>query len=320
MPVPRLVVCLLQTGVMMLAAGGACGQNYPHKPIRIVTSEPGSGTDLMARLIGQRLTDNFGKQVLVDNRGGTLAREVVLKAPPDGYTLLLSGTSLWLSPFMREHAAYDPLKDFSPITLAASSPNVLTVHPSLPVESVKDLVALARSKPGELNYASGSTGAPTHLAAELFKAMAGIDIVRIPYKGTGPAINALLGGQVQVMFVSTTSVAPHVKSGKLKALAVCTAHPSVLAPGLPTVTAAGLPGYEATSLFGMFAPAGTPAALIARLNREIVQALSRTEVKERLSGAGVETIGSSPAELAATMKAEMARWGKLIKSAGIREE
>jgi len=320
MHTPRLMACLLRAGVMMLVAGAAYGQNYPYKPIRIVTSEPGSGTDLMARLIGQRLTDSFGRQVLVDNRGGTLAREVVLKAPPDGYTLLLSGTSLWLSPFMREHAPYDPLRDFSPITLAASSPNVLAVHPSLPVESVKDLVALARSKPGELNYASGSTGAPTHLAAELFKAMAGVDIVRIPYKGTGPAINALLGGQVQVMFVSTTSVAPHVKVGKLKALAVCTAQPSVLAPGLPTVTAAGLPGYEATSLFGMFAPANTPAALINRLNREIVQALNRAEVKERLSSAGVETIGSSPAELAATMKSEMARWGKLIKSAGIRED
>ena len=216
---PRFPAWLFPVGVMVVAAGGASGQSYPYKPIRIITSEPGSGTDLMARLIAQRLTDSFGRQVIVDNRGGTLAREVVLRAPPDGYTLLLSGTSLWLSPFMREHASYDPVRDFLPITLAASSPNVLTVHPSLPVESVRDLVALARSRPGELNYGSGSTGAPTHLAAELFKAMAGLDIVRIAYKGTGPAINALLGGQVQLMFVSTTSVAPHVKSGTLKALA-----------------------------------------------------------------------------------------------------
>ena len=317
---PRFPAWLFPVGVMVLAAGGASGQSYPYKPIRIVTSEPGSGTDLMARLIAQRLTDSFGRQVIVDNRGGTLAREVVLRAPPDGYTLLLSGTSLWLSPFMREHASYDPVRDFLPITLAASSPNVLTVHPSLPVESVRDLVALARSRPGELNYGSGSTGAPTHLAAELFKAMAGVDMVRIAYKGTGPAINALLGGQVQLMFVSTTSVAPHVKSGKLKALAVSTAQPSALAPGLPTMSATGLPGYEATSLFGMFAPAHTPAAIIGLLNREIVQVLNRTEVKERLFNSGVEPIGSLPAELAATMKSEMAKWGKLIKSAGIREE
>ena len=317
---PRFPAWLFPVGVMVLAAGGASGQSYPYKPIRIITSEPGSGTDLMARLIAQRLTDSFGRQVIVDNRGGTLAREVVLRAPPDGYTLLLSGTSLWLSPFMREHASYDPVRDFLPITLAASSPNVLTVHPSLPVESVRDLVALARSRPGELNYGSGSTGAPTHLAAELFKAMAGVDIVRIAYKGTGPAINALLGGQVQLMFVSTTSVAPHIKSGKLKALAVSAAQPSALAPGLPTMTATGLPGYEATSLFGMFAPAHTPAAIIGLLNREIVQVLNRTEVRERLFNSGVEPVGSSPAELAATMKSEMAKWGKLIKSAGIREE
>ena len=317
---PRFPAWLFPVGVMVLAAGGASGQSYPYKPIRIITSEPGSGTDLMARLIAQRLTDSFGRQVIVDNRGGTLAREVVLRAPPDGYTLLLSGTSLWLSPFMREHASYDPVRDFLPITLAASSPNVLTVHPSLPVESVRDLVALARSRPGELNYGSGSTGAPTHLAAELFKAMAGVDIVRIAYKGTGPAINALLGGQVQLMFVSTTSVAPHIKSGKLKALAVSAAQPSALAPGLPTMTATGLPGYEATSLFGMFAPAHTPAAIIGLLNRKIVQVLNRTEVRERLFNSGVEPVGSSPAELAATMKSEMAKWGKLIKSAGIREE
>jgi tripartite-type tricarboxylate transporter receptor subunit TctC len=305
---------------MVLPAGLAHGQSYPYKPVRIVTSEPSSGTDVLARLIAQRLADNFGRQVIVDNRGGTLAREVVLRAPPDGYTLLLSGTSLWLSPFMREHASYDPVRDFSPITLVASSPNVLTVHPSLQVETVKDLIALARTRPGELNYGSGSTGAPTHLAAELFKAMAGVDIVRIPYKGTGPAMNALLGGQVQVMFVSASSVTPHVKAGRLKALAVSTARPSTLAPGLPTITATGLPGYEATSLFGMFAPAHAPAAIIGLLNREIVQVLNRTEVKERLFNSGVEPVGGTPAQLAATMKSEMAKWGKLIKSAGIREE
>lgn len=315
----RLVAWMFPAGAMLLVAGGAPGQSYPTKPIRLVTSEPGSGVDLVARLAAQGLTDSLGRQVIVENRGGMLAGDTVLRAMPDGYTLLVSGTSLWLSPFMRESATYDPVRDFSPITLAASSPNVLTVHPSLPVESVKDLVALARSRPGELNYGSGSTGAPTHLAAELFKALSGVNIVRIPYKGTGPAMNALMAGQVQLMFVSTSSVAPHVNAGRLKALAVTTAQPSALAPGLPTVAAAGLPGYEATSLVAVFAPARTPAPLINRLNLEIVQLLGRTQVKERLFNSGAESIGSSPEELAAAMKSDMSKWGKLIKAAGIRE-
>lgn len=315
----RLVAWMFPAGAMLLVAGGAPGQSYPTKPIRLVTSEPGSGVDLVARLAAQGLTDSLGRQVIVENRGGMLAGDTVLRAMPDGYTLLVSGTSLWLSPFMRESATYDPVRDFSPITLAASSPNVLTVHPSLPVESVKDLVVLARSRPGELNYGSGSTGAPTHLAAELFKALSGVNIVRIPYKGTGPAMNALMAGQVQLMFVSTSSVAPHVNAGRLKALAVTTAQPSALAPGLPTVAAAGLPGYEATSLVAVFAPARTPAPLINRLNLEIVQLLGRTQVKERLFNSGAESIGSSPEELAAAMKSDMSKWGKLIKAAGIRE-
>lgn len=315
----RFAAWMLPVGMMILAAPETCGQSYPTKPIRLVTSEPGSGVDLVARLAAQGLTDSLGRQVMVENRGGMLAGDTVLRAMPDGYTLLVSGTSLWLSPFMRESATYDPVRDFSPITLAASSPNVLTVHPSLPVESVKDLVVLARSRPGELNYGSGSTGAPTHLAAELFKALSGVNIVRIPYKGTGPAMNALMAGQVQLMFVSTSSVAPHVNAGRLKALAVTTAQPSALAPGLPTVAAAGLPGYEATSLVAVFAPARTPAPLINRLNLEIVQLLGRTQVKERLFNSGAESIGSSPEELAAAMKSDMSKWGKLIKAAGIRE-
>lgn len=308
--------------IATISGAGICwAQNYPFKTIRIVTSEPGGSTDFLARLIAQGASGRLGRQIIVDNRGGgALAAEVVLRALPDGYTLLLSGTSLWLAPFMRDSVSYDPLKSFAPITLAGTSPNILVTHPSLPVRSMKGLIALAKARPGELNYGSGSTGAPSHLAAELFKAMADVNIVRIPYKGTGPAINALVGGQVQIMFVSPTSVAPHVKSGRLRALAVTTAQPSKLASGLPTVSAAGLAGYESASSFGVLAPANTPAQIIDRLNREIVQVLATAEAKERLFSAGVEPVGNSADEFAATMKSDMAKWGRLIKAAGIRGE
>lgn len=317
----RWFAAMFPAGLMALAAGGAAGQNYPAKSIRMVTSEPGSGTDFLARLLAQGIAGSLGKQVVVDNKGGgILAIDFVFRALPDGYTLLLYGTSLWLSPLMRDNLSYDPVRDFAPITLATSSPNILAVHAALPVESVKGLIALARARPGELNYGSGSTGAPTHLAAELFKTMTGVNIVRIPYKGTGPAINALIGGQVHLMFVSSSSVMLHVKSGKLRALAVTTSQPTTLAPGLPTVAATGVPGYEATSLFGVFAPAGTPAMVIDRLNGEILRVLGRTESKERLFNMGMELVGGSPAEFAATIKSDMAKWARVIKAAGIRDE
>lgn len=312
-PVP-----LLGGLAILAAATGAAGEAFPARPIRIVTSEPGSGTDLVARLVAQGLTDRLGRQVIVENRGGMLSGDVVMKAAPDGYTLLVSGTSLWLAPFLRESAHYNPVRDFTPVTLAASSPSVLVVHPSVPVESVQELVALAKAKPGELNYSSGSTGAPTHLSAELFKSMAGVDIVRITYKGTGPAINALVAGQVQLMFSTISTATPHLRAGRLKALAVTTPQPTALAPGLPTIAASGLPGYEATALFAMFAPAKTPASLIKLLNLEIAQVLGSAPVRERLFNAGTESIGSSPQELAATIKSDMAKWGKLIRAAGLR--
>lgn len=311
-------VRLLGGLAILAAATGAAGEAFPARPIRIVTSEPGSGTDLVARLVAQGLTDRLGRQVIVENRGGMLSGDVVMKAAPDGYTLLVSGTSLWLAPFLRESAHYNPVRDFTPVTLAASSPSVLVVHPSVPVESVQELVALAKAKPGELNYSSGSTGAPTHLSAELFKSMAGVDIVRITYKGTGPAINALVAGQVQLMFSTISTATPHLRAGRLKALAVTTPQPTALAPGLPTIAASGLPGYEATALFAMFAPAKTPASLIKLLNLEIAQVLGSAPVRERLFNAGTESIGSSPQELAATIKSDMAKWGKLIRAAGLR--
>ena len=308
----------LSFAAMVLTSGIVCGEDYPNKPVRIVTSEPGGGNDFAARLIAQGLSLTFKQRVVVDNRG-IIAAEIVAKAPPDGYTLLFYGNPFWLAPFLRDNVPYDPVRDFFPISLAVSTANILVVHPSLPVKSVSGLIALARARPGELNYSSGTMGAASHLAAELFRTMAGIKIVRVPYRGTGAAFTALIAGQVQVMFPTAGSVTPHLKSGRLKALAVTTAQPSALFPGLPTIAASGLPGYESVSLVGIFAPTETPAAIIDLLNRNIVRVLDQADVREKFFNAGVDAIGGSPAELAAAMKSEMARMGKVIRDAGIHE-
>jgi tripartite-type tricarboxylate transporter receptor subunit TctC len=317
-----LGVLVLAPGVFGAdAAATASERDFPARTIRIVTTEPGSTSDFLARQIAQGLTAVLGRQVIVENRaGGMVASELVRRASADGYTMLLNGSSLWLSPLMRDNVAYDPVRDYAPVTVVASAPNILVVHPSVAAGSVAELIALAKSKPGELNYGSGSTGAPSHLASELFKSMAGVNIVRIPYKGTSPAVNALMGGQVQMMFVSPLAVMPLAKTGKLRALAVSTPKPSTLAPGLPTVTSAGLPGYESQSVYGLLAPARTPAMLISRLNRESVRTLNAAELRERLLATGVEAAGSTPQELTATIKSEMVKWGKVIKAARIREE
>jgi tripartite-type tricarboxylate transporter receptor subunit TctC len=283
-----------------------------------VTSDAGGGNDFAARLIGPVLAEGLGQPVIIDNRGAAVVAQLVAKAPADGYTLAFAGTTLWLAPFLRESVTYDPVRDFAPITLAIKQPTVLVVHPSLPIKSVKDLIALAKARPGELNYASGPIAGPQHLTGELFKAMAGINIVVVPYRGAGPGINALLGGHVQLMFPSPGSVAEHIKAGRLRALAVTSAQPSALLPGLPPVAAA-VPGYESLSLVGVFAPAATPVAIVGRLNQELVRALNRAHVKETLLKTGVETVGSSPEQLAATLKTEMSKWGNLIKTVGIRD-
>ena len=221
---------------------------------------------------------------------------------------------------MRDNVAWDGIRDFAPIIFATTEPNILVVHPLLPVKSVKELIALAKARPGALNYASIATGGPSHLAAELFKSMAGVNIVRIPYKGASPAAMDLVSGQVQLSFAAAASVAAPVKSGRLRALAITILQPSALFPGVPTVAASGLPGYEAGTVTGMFAPAKTPAAIINRLNREMAQALNRPEVKEKFSGAGQEIVGGSPDQFAAAIKADATRMGKVIKDAGIRDE
>lgn len=298
-------------------AGTLPAQNYPAKPLRIVTVAPGSANDIVARLIAQELRPVLGQTVVVDNRG-TIAAEIVARAPADGYTLLLYGSAVWLSPFIRSNTPYDPVKDFAPITLVASSPNIIVVHPSLPVKSVRELIALAKARPGDLNYAAGSLGAAPHLAAELFKSMAKLDIVRVAYKGTGGSLIGLLSGEVEMMFPTAGSVTPHIKSGKLRALAVTSLQPTMLAPGLP-VLAASLPGYESVSLNGLFAPAKTPDPVIRQLNQEIVRIMTRPEVREKLVAAGTDAMATTPEEFAATIRSEMMKWGALIREAGIRE-
>ncbi len=313
---------MFSLGLMVLGAGLVSSQDYPNKPIRIVTADPGGASDFAARLIAPGLSDSLGEQVVVDNRGGAggaIAANIVAKAPPDGYTLLYYGSSIWILPLLHK-VAFDPLRDFSPVTAAVRSPNVLVVHPSLPIKSVKELIALGKARPGELNYGSGGSGTASHLAPELFKAMAGVNIVRIIYRGAGPALNALLSGELHVMFPAAPAAMPHVKSGRLRALAVSSAQPSALTPDLPTVAASGLPGYEAVSIYGIFAPTGTPATVINRLNQEVVRVLNRTDVKNRFFNMGVEVAATSPEEFAATISSEMARMGKVIKDAGIRAD
>lgn len=313
----RFMLWMLLIGLFICDAGSMSAQSYPSKPIRLVTPGIGGSADFVARLIAQGISGPLGQQVVVDNRSsGSIPGQIVSKASPDGYTLLLGGPPLWIGSLL-QNVPYDVFRDFSPITLATSVPNLLVVSPSLPVGSVPELITLAKAKPGELNYASSSTGGSAHLAAELFNSMAGTHIVHIPYNGNGPALNDLMGGRVQLMFAVAAVVMPHVKSGRLKALAVTSAKPSILLPEFPTV-AASVPGYEATTTYSVLAPANTPAAIIQRLNQEIVRALNRTDVKERFLNAGVEVVGSSPEILATAMKSEFSRFGKVIKDAGIR--
>jgi len=306
-------------GAVLMAQAGlsAHAQSWPARPVRIVTTQPGSSAELMSRLIAPGLSSALGQQVVIDNRG-LVAAEIVAKAPADGYTLLLYTSPLWIAPFFRD-VAWDPVRDYAPVALAVGSPNILVVHPSLPVKSVKELIAFVKARPGQLNYGSGSTGASPHLSAELLKSMAGLDIVRVSFKGSGQALVALMSGELQVMFPTAGSGMPYVKMGKLRALAVTTLQPTGLAPGLPTMAAAGLPGYESVSLSGMFAPAKTPAPIVDRLSQEIIRMLRRAEIREKLFGMGLDVVAGTPEEFAATIRREMAKWGRLIKDAGLRE-
>lgn len=316
----RIHAALAATAFAAAAGVAVAADTWPQRPLRIVTSEPGGGSDFTARVVAQGLSQSLGQQVIVDNRAsGPIPVDVTLKSPADGYTLMLYGSTVWLGPDLRANAP-DPLREFAAISLVATAPNILVVHPSLPVKNVKEFIALAKAKPGALNYATTGIGSSPHLAAELFQALAGVQFVRISYKGAGAALTDLIGGQVQLTFATASSVTPHLKSGRLRALGVSSARPSVLLPGLTTIAAAGLPGYESSSLQGVFAPAGVPATILQKLNQEIVRYLHTSDAKEKFLAVGVETVGSTQEQFTAAMKAEMARMGKVIRDAGIRED
>lgn len=319
MLITRFVVWMFSGVMMVLGAGTASGQDYPNKPLRIVTATAGGGGDFVARIIAQGISGPLGQPVIIDNRAaGFTPGLIASQALPDGYTLLVTGTNHYVSTLLRP-APYDPIKDFSSISIISIEPNVLAVHPSVAATSVKELIALAKAKPGVLNYSSNGVGSSTHMSTEIFKTMAGIDIVHIPYKGTAQAVTDLVSGLVQIRIGSINLVAPHFKSGKLRALAVTSTQPSARLPGVPTV-AATVPGYDFTSGVFIFAPTKTPVAIINRLNQEVVRALNLPDVKEKIFNTGQEIVASSPQELATYLKLDITRIGKVIKDLGIQAD
>jgi tripartite-type tricarboxylate transporter receptor subunit TctC len=306
------------------AAPFACGQSYPVRPIRIVCPYvAGGGSDFVARTIALKLTETIGQSVVVDNRpgGGTnIGAELVAHAAPDGYSIFLGGTPTAVNVTLYKKLPFDVLRDFAPITQTTVAPNLLVVHPSLPVRTVKDLIALAKSRPGQLTYGSAGIASSNHLSGALFKTMAAIDIVHVPYKGGGAAVTDLLAGNISMYFSTTPSSMPHVRTGRLRALAVTSAKRSPIVPNIPTMAEAALPGFEMSAWHALFAPAGTPPAIVKKLADEVVRALRQPDVKERLGAQGVDAVGTTPEELAAIMKENIAKYAKLVKAADIRIE
>lgn len=299
-------------------AYAAAPDAYPISRITILTSETGGAGDFASRLISQGLVQALGQPVIVENRSG-VAPEIVAKAGPDGYTLLHYGNTAWMTPLLRT-SRWDALRDFIPVSLTVRAPNVLVITPTLPVKSVKELISLAKARPGELNYASSTIGSSTHLAAEMFTYMGQLDIVRVNYKGVSIAVNDLISGRVQLMFLAPGAVQAHIKSGKLRALAVTASAPSRLFPGLPTVSESGMPGYESGASFGLFAPLRTPAAIVARLHQETSRLLETPEAAAKLLSSGMEVVASRPEEFSAWLKADISRWKTVIEKAGIRDD
>ena len=316
---------LTATLAILAPHAAAAADAYPAKPVRFVVAfPPGGGTDIIARSIAQKLAERIAQQVVVDNRpgaGGNIGTDMVAKSAPDGYTLLMgSAGPLAINASLFGKMPFDPIKDLAPVTLAASTPNVLLVHPALRAATLKELIALAKARPGEINFASSGHGTPAHLAGELFNLMAGVEMVHVPYKGAAPALADLLGGQVQIMFSTMPPALPHVRDGKLRALAVTSAKRSPAAPELPTVDETALPGFEANTWHGVVVPAGTPGAIVARLNREIVAILHLPDVVERFSSQGAEALGSTPEEFAAYIKSETLKWAKVVRDSGAKAE
>lgn len=308
-------------GMLLTSCCVSHAATFPAKPIRLVVSAAGGAGDFAARLIAADLTPRLGQQVVIDNRpGGVTPAEILVKAQPDGHTLMMVGFVVWLAPFMRDGLAFDPARDFAPVTMAINAPNVLVVHPSLRVKTVRELITLARQKPGELNYAMSGIGNSNHIAGEVFKAMAGVRITPVPYRGASLALADVIGGRVEMIFATYNASGPHIAAGRLIALGVTTAQPSPVAPGLQTVASAGLPGYESAATIGVLALTGTPAAVVNLLHREMARYLHSPEGRERLLKAGIEAIGNTPAEFAAIIREDMRIKGKIIRDAGIRME
>lgn len=318
-------------GIAACAAGafaagqGHAQQAYPTKPIRMICPfPPGGTTDVVARLVAQKLTEAWKEQVIVDNRagaGGIIGTEMAAKAAADGYTVLLGSiTTHAVNPALYKKLNFDPVKDFTPVTLVVSSPQLLAVHPSVAAKSVKDLIALAKAKPGQLNYGSAGVGTSPHLTFELFKSMAGIEAVHVPYKGTGPAITELVGGQVQMMITGVVALMPHVKSGKLRGLAVTSAKRVAALPDLPTVAESGVPKFDVSSWFGVFLPAGVPKPILTKMNGEIRRIVDIPDVRQKLVSQGADPETNTPEEFAAYVKSEMAKWGKVVRDTGARAD
>ena len=308
-----------------IISGASHAASYPDRPVRLIVTYPAGGpADIAARALAQKLGELWGQQVVVDNRagaGGIIGTELAAKAAPDGYTLL-HGTAagLIINSLLMKKLPYDAFRDFAPVSMVVMVPQLLVLHPGMPVNSLKELIALAKAKPGQLNYASVGAGSPNHLGMELLKSMSGIDMVHVPYKGATPAVADLIAGQVQLMFNGMSAVLPHVASGKLKAIAIGSARRSAAAPDVPTVAEAGLPGFEYIAWNGNFAPAATPRAIVLKLNADIRKALAAPDVVQRLSSLGSEPAAGTPEEFAAYLKQDYARWSAVVKAAGIKTE
>jgi len=316
-------VLLLCYAFLSVPLTGAA-QDYPNRPVRfIVPFAPGGGSDIVARVVGQRLSESLGQSVVIDNRpgaSGNIGHALGAKAAPDGYTLILGSSNFVANPGLFQKNPYDPVKDFAPITYAAGSPNVLFIHPSLPPRTFREFATLIKANPGKYNFASPGTGTTSHLAAALLKIEGGIDLLHVPYNGAGPAALAVLGNQVPIGITGLPPVQPHIKSGALRALAITSPQRFSAAPELPTIAESGYPGFEADTPQIILAPAGTPKAIIAKLNTEIVRILKLQEIKERLVGIGFETVASTPEETARRIQSDVAKWTRVIKPAGIQAE
>ncbi|HZM46495.1 MAG TPA: tripartite tricarboxylate transporter substrate binding protein [Burkholderiales bacterium] len=316
------------TLVILLALLGtsswAVAQNYPTRPVRlIVASSPGGGSDIIGRMVAQKLSEEYGQQFIVDNRGGAsgvIGTDIVAKAAPDGYTLLIIQPSLTINPSMIQKLPYDTARDFTPIALLVDASQILSVHPSVAAKTTKDLIALAKAKPGILTFASPGIGTSPHLTAELFKLKAGVDMPQVLFKGFGLAVISLIAGEVQVSFSTILSVQPHVKSGKLRALGVSTAKRVQVLPDVPTISESGLPGFATSQWFGILGPARLPRPIVDRLYDSLARATSTPEMKERFAAQGVEVVNSKPEEFAAVIKRELVQWAEVIKAAGIKPQ